>query len=161
MSLFGWFKNIAEEKPLAPQSSALSSSSATATVGAIHENKTIHGLDFVSAIEAHRNWKIRLKDYINGVSHEHLDHTVICRDNQCALGKWIHSDAAVFVSHLPAFHELKTTHAKFHLAAGEIVEAVSKNQKDKALNLLNEGEYNTHSSRTQTQIARLFVQING
>lgn len=161
MSLFGWFKSMAEEKTLAPQDAARVSGATSGTVGAIHENKTIHGLDFVSAIEAHRNWKVRLKDHIDGVSHEHLDHTVICRDNQCALGKWIYSDAAVFVSHLPAFHELKTTHAKFHLAAGEIVEAVSKNQKEKALTLLSEGEYNAYSSRTQTQIARLFVQING
>ncbi len=160
MSLFGWFKNIAEEKTLAPQDSALSSST-SATVGAIHETKMVHGLDFVGAIEAHRNWKVRLKNHISGISHEHLDHTVICQDNQCALGKWIYSDAAVFVSHLPSFHELKDSHAKFHISAGEIVEAVSKKQSEKALKLLNEGEYNTHSSRTQTQIARLFVQING
>lgn len=46
--------------------------------------------DFDNAVEAHRAWKVKLRHAI--AAKEHLDAATICKDDQCALGKWLHGD---------------------------------------------------------------------
>jgi Chemoreceptor zinc-binding domain len=129
--------------------------------GGIKETANLRGLDFAAAIEAHRKWKTRLTEYINGNSTERLDHHVICQDNQCALGKWIYGEGMTFVSHIPVFHDMKASHALFHIQAGRIVELVKDDEKEKALDLLDKGQFSFHSNKVQTQLAKLFVEIHG
>lgn len=78
-------------------------------------------MNFEEAITAHQRWKTRLRVLIDGKSTETLDPKVVCRDDQCELGKWIHGDGGKAMGAKPEFGEMKTTHAAFHVVAGNVV----------------------------------------
>lgn len=90
-----------------------------------------------SALNAHAQWKIRLKDAIEqGQSEFKVD--VVKKDNECQFGKWLHS--------LPEsdrqtedYQKIKTLHAEFHKTAGEILELAVTGQKDEAVKKLEHG----------------------
>jgi hypothetical protein len=81
-------------------------------------------IDLMKAVEAHINWKLRLQNYMNGTSAENLDPMVICRDDQCELGKWIHGPATDHFHGVEAFHDLRADHAQFHYVAANVVKHV-------------------------------------
>lgn len=116
-------------------------------------------LNFMGAIEAHVRWKIRLEAYINGTSEEHLDPEVICRDDQCILGKWIYGGGGEKFGNHPLFPDLKRTHAHFHRCAGDIVRTVDAGQPEKAREMLCAGDYARHSHRIKSELARLSLEL--
>lgn len=146
MGLLTWVKALGTKKPIAQTGNI--------------EQMQLQGLDVSAAIAAHRNWKIRLESYVKGTSTEQLDHAVICKDNNCALGKWIYSDSCVTMSDIGVFQELKEIHAKFHIAAGKIVELTDSGEHEMALLELERGEYPRHSARVQTKLASLFQHFS-
>jgi hypothetical protein len=77
-------------------------------------------MDLDHAIEAHRQWKVRLRMFINGTSAERLDPAAVAKDNQCDLGKWIHGPATAYASR-PCYVALKGAHAEFHASAARVV----------------------------------------
>lgn len=156
MGLFDWFSALSKGDEKSAQLAI-----SKPQLGAIKENSVIEGLDFVAAIEAHRKWKERLADYVLGTSTEVLDHSVICRDDQCALGKWIYSSGATFTGHLPLFHQLKAKHAQFHISASQVVEHVQHDQKDLAISLLMEGEFAKNSRDVQSLLSKLYMEMKG
>lgn len=97
-------------------------------------------IDLSKAVEAHIHWKLRLQQYVEGKSSETLDAMVICRDDQCELGKWIHGPATSHFHGAEAFHELRADHAQFHYVAGNVVQKVQANDRPAADALLK-GEY--------------------
>lgn len=127
--------------------------------GIIKEDAVIDGLDFVAAIEAHRKWKERLTAYVEGTSTEKLDYTAIGRDDQCALGKWIHSSGSALMADLSIFHQLKAKHAQFHVTASRVVELVQKNDRDSAQELLIGDEYSKTSIEVQMLISKLYGRM--
>ncbi|MFA5530831.1 MAG: CZB domain-containing protein [Thiohalomonadaceae bacterium] len=117
-------------------------------------------IDFFTAIEAHVRWKIRLEAYIAGTSEEKLDPDTVARDDQCALGKWIHSSGgARFGSH-PKFPELRDIHAQFHRCAGEVIRAIDRGEIDTARESLAKGEYARYSQRIKAELARLALELD-
>lgn len=103
-------------------------------------------INIMEAINAHILWKIRLEKYLDGTSEENLDPMVICRDDQCKLGKWIHGPA------LKYFHDddetlkvLRSDHAHFHVTAAKVVTSVQQNN-NAAAEAIMDGEY-TKASR--------------
>lgn len=132
-----------------------------AQVGGIKDDAVVQGLDFIAAIEAHRKWKERLAEYAQGISKEKLDHAVICRDDQCALGKWIYTSGQTFTGHLPLFHQLKAKHAQFHISAAYIVEKVQKGHKEEAVDMLLEGDFSRNSRDVQTLLSKLYMEMKG
>ncbi len=78
-------------------------------------------MNFEDAISAHQKWKTRLRMHIDGKSNEALDPAQVCKDNQCDLGKWIHTEGARTMAAKPEFGEVKATHAHFHTVAGEVL----------------------------------------
>jgi hypothetical protein len=52
-------------------------------------------------------WKGRLQNYVDGTSKEQLDPMIICRDDQCALGKWIHGPALQYFCDGEGFYKLR------------------------------------------------------
>jgi len=153
MGLFDWFKALSggDEKSAASASASLT--------GAIKEEAAIKGLDFVAAIEAHRKWKDRLAAYVDGTSGEKLDQGVICRDDQCTLGKWIYGEGLAQTGNLPTFHQVKAKHAEFHVNAGQVVEAVQSGHQDNAHKMLHEGSFAKSSRDVQTLLSRLYLEI--
>jgi methyl-accepting chemotaxis protein len=106
-------------------------------------------INILDAINAHVKWKVRLQDYLNGASTEVLDPMVICRDDQCVLGKWIHGPAMKHFHEHQAYHTLRADHAQFHFIAGNVVKKVQ--EKDRAAaDALMENEY-AHTSRKVIQ----------
>jgi len=106
-------------------------------------------ISIMDAITAHIKWKVRLQDYLNGTSTEQLDPMVICRDDQCALGKWIHGPALKHFHEHQAFHKLRADHAQFHFVAGTVVKKAQENDRTGA-NALMENDY-AHASHKVVQ----------
>ncbi len=116
-------------------------------------------LNFMGAIEAHVRWKVRLEAYINGTNQEHLDPDVVCRDDQCVLGKWIYGSGGEKYGNHPMFPVLKQTHMNFHRSAGDIIRTVDAGDREKARTMLNSGDYARHSHRVKSDLARLSIEL--
>ncbi|MCM2280031.1 MAG: CZB domain-containing protein [Oligoflexia bacterium] len=111
-------------------------------------------MDFDGAIQAHVDWKLKLRGYI-GKPDGALKAAVIEKDNECALGKWLYSEGARFSS-LKEFGELKTIHAKFHKCAAEVVRKADAKDAKGAESLLASGsEYASISNQVVVLIRQL------
>lgn len=112
--------------------------------------------DFNSAIQAHIDWKMKLTNYIAKPDGT-LDSKVVCKDNNCALGKWIHGAGSEHRDSNPTvFDSLKSSHAEFHRTAGEVVELANAGRKKEALVLVSPtGQYGAVSKRTVGLIEKL------
>jgi Chemoreceptor zinc-binding domain len=104
------------------------------------------GFDIESAILAHENWKFRLSNYIAGTSEEDLRPEVVCLDNRCDLGKWLHGAGAVSFGHFKPFSMLVARHQYFHTAASSVVALSQAKDNQKALNVLD-GTYHNASQQ--------------
>jgi hypothetical protein len=90
--------------------------------------KTIRAeVNIIECIDAHMKWKGRLQSYLDGTSKEQLDPMIICRDDQCVLGKWIHGPALQYFHDDEGFHKLRSDHANFHFVAGSVVKKAQEN----------------------------------
>lgn len=107
------------------------------------------------AITAHVNWKVRLQKYVDGQSDEKLDPMVICRDDQCDLGKWIHGPATKRFHDDHSFHELRSDHAQFHYVAANVVRYMQEGDQAGARALLK-GEY----SRVSHHVMMLLNELS-
>ncbi|MCE5180833.1 MAG: CZB domain-containing protein [Betaproteobacteria bacterium] len=110
-------------------------------------------MHFDDAIAAHINWKLRLSRYIDGTLNEKLDSATVCKDNLCALGKWIYGDGEKYKS-APHFESLVARHAKFHLCAADVVKKVDADDKAGAKSLLA-GDFAAISRETVSAIMEL------
>jgi len=115
-------------------------------------------INIMDAINAHVLWKIRLEKYLNGTSEETLDPKVICRDDQCKLGKWIHGPGLKHFHNDDGFMTLRDDHAQFHLIASNVVTKVQENDTDTARELL-EGEYLKTSHKVVHDLTELNKQL--
>ena len=118
------------------------------------KKEIVEEINLIKAAQAHIGWKMRLQKYLDGTSGEKLDSEVVCRDDQCKLGTWIHGSARNHFSGEEAFHCLIADHALFHQHAGEIVRHVQLNQHDKA-HALMEGEYKHVSHKVVMALTEL------
>lgn len=176
MGLFDWMKGKRAEPAqgksasadvataslkLVPPSAPVQAPAPAALQGAVQESdQSAGGLDFASAIQAHRNWKNRLGKYLSDESDEKLNYRVICRDDQCVLGKWINGQGADDFGHLPSFGELKVSHGQFHLAAGRIVQMHDDKQTEEAQQLLRHGDYSRHSIKVMGLLSSLYIEVS-
>lgn len=103
-------------------------------------------IDIDTAIAAHENWKLRLQNYLNGNSTETLQPEVICLDDRCDLGKWLHGPGGQRLGKYPAFSVLVARHKYFHVQASNVVALAQTNDKAKATQTL-EGSYRHASSQ--------------
>ena len=148
MSALDWFKRI-----LGQPGEAAAPPPADASM-------ELAGLNFMTAIEAHIKWKSRLESYIQGTSSEELKGEVICRDDQCPLGKWIYSTGGERFGTIDTFGDMKGHHALFHQCAGRIVETAQAGNKDEAMRLLQYGDYVRASEQVKRLLAKLYVRLN-
>lgn len=87
--------------------------------------RTLEEFDIDAAIASHHNWKYRLFAYLNNESNEDMSPEVICFDDRCALGRWIHGSGKANLGTYPGFTALMGHHKMFHYAASSVV-ALSK-----------------------------------
>lgn len=77
-------------------------------------------IDLDTAIASHENWKLRLQNMLDGKSSEVLRPEIICLDNRCDLGKWLHGTGGQKLGHYPAFQILIARHKNFHVQASTV-----------------------------------------
>lgn len=106
-------------------------------------------IDFYDTISAHIAWKKRLGEYIEGTG-ETLDSEEVCRDDRCALGRWIYAHEASFKT-VPEYKQMRILHANFHQCAGDVIRLADQHQKEKAIALLS-GEYSAISHQVKKSI---------
>lgn len=93
--------------------------------------------DFDTAIDAHRQWKVKLR---KAIAHEEtLDADTICRDDVCPLGQWIHSEDCRQWKARTEFHELISQHAEFHKAAADVARRINDQNYDEAKRMIRSG----------------------
>lgn len=97
-------------------------------------------INITDAINAHMQWKGRLQRCLDGTSDERLDPMMVCRDDQCSLGKWIHGPAVDHFHGDEDFNALRSDHAHFHYVASNVVLKAQQNDHSNAMVLFN-GEY--------------------
>jgi hypothetical protein len=148
VSALNWFKRI------------LGQQSEVAAQPPVETSAELAGLNFMTAIEAHIKWKGRLESYIDGTSDEDLKVEVICRDDQCPLGKWIYGTGGERFGTIETFGEMKGQHALFHQCAGRVVETAQAGKKDEARRLLQYGDYVRASEQVKRLLAKLYVRLN-
>jgi len=78
-------------------------------------------MDFDILINQHLNWKSLVESLFDDDNCNILNPTTIAKDNDCDLGKWIHSAETGILSSNEAFQQLKKAHKSFHLYAGKII----------------------------------------
>lgn len=101
-------------------------------------------LDIQAAQMAHENWKVRLQAYLDGKSTEKFSPEVICFDDRCDLGKWIHGEAQQRMGKYPGFTALVGHHKMFHYAASNVVSQFQSGHADAARKTLD-GVFSHHS----------------
>jgi methyl-accepting chemotaxis protein len=109
--------------------------------------------DFDKAIEAHRQWKVRLRKAI--AEHTQLDADTICRDDQCPLGKWIHGPGGAQWGSRPTFVALVGKHAEFHQVAGGVARKINGGQLAEAERLIGSG---SQFALVSTEVATILTK---
>lgn len=156
MGLLDWFRQVAQEKPVGSNAASIAPALAVADDGSAE----LGGLNFKTAVDAHMKWKVRLEDYINGASNEELKVEIICRDDQCPLGKWIYGRGGSEFGHTETYLDVKDHHANFHRCAGNVLQTAKSGLKEKALEMLHQGDYARASESVKRMLARLFVLVS-
>ncbi|PRC92906.1 CZB domain-containing protein [Solimicrobium silvestre] len=118
------------------------------------QEKVARDLDVKSAVLAHENWKLRLTAYLSDQSTENLRPEVICFDDRCDLGKWLHGDAKQCFGDHPRFQSLVGEHKNFHYHASNVVSLKMQGKKEKAELLLN-SEFQKCSERVISMLNEL------
>jgi hypothetical protein len=110
-------------------------------------------MNFDDAINAHTKWKVRLRMCIDGT--EKLDPAVVCKDNQCDLGKWIYGEGAKY-NKAASYSTLKAEHANFHKCAADVVTKANAGKKAEAEALLGPtGNFAKASQATVSAIMKM------
>ena len=117
-------------------------------------------LNIYQAVEAHLAWKRRLDQYLAGESAEDLKPGIICQDNLCVLGKWIHGPGKTQLGNYPIFAQLVDEHAKFHYHASKVVEAHQAGNHALAAKLLHE-DFLKQSKKTVGCLTKLHAEVEG
>ena len=106
------------------------------------------------AIKAHSDWKVKLRGAI--ASQTQLDSALIAKDDQCALGKWLHGDSKAQFGMLASHRECMRLHAAFHKCAGKVAAVINAGEFSKAEGMLNSGtEYALASNAVVIAIGAL------
>lgn len=120
-----------------------------------------YAFDFKTAISAHLGWRGKLNLYLKAPDGS-LKQEVVCLDNQCALGGWLHGDGQKFHDKSPStYKDLVDSHAKFHQYAGEIVHLINSGNKEKAIDALSpKSKYCSTSKSTVALIKKLQNELS-
>lgn len=122
---------------------------------------TDEAFNVLEVINAHVQWKTHLENYLNGTSEEKFDPRVICRDDECKLGIWIHGPALkLFNADDVLFKTLCEDHAQFHAIACKVVENMQANNRAAAQALM-QGEYSQISHKVVHDLTVLKKHLVG
>ncbi len=111
-------------------------------------------MDLNEAIKAHSDWKMKLRGAIS--QQAQLDSATIAKDDQCALGKWLHGESKNQYGMLSSHRECMRLHAIFHKTASKVSVAINARDFAKAEAMLSPGtEYALASNAVVVAIGAL------
>lgn len=126
--------------------------------------RAAEGLDVEAELAAHRLWKEQLLTQLTGrpgrppsEQYVRLDRDLVCRDDICPLGQWIHGRGRARLGAFPGFSDLLAHHRMFHHVAGNILTLDAAGKKVDALRMLDE-QLEDYSARVTADL-RLLQQI--
>lgn len=115
-------------------------------------------MNFDDAINAHAAWKMKLSSYIRNPD-DSLDPDVVCKDDQCILGKWIHGEGASYSAN-NEYGMLKAAHASFHKEAADIIRRAKKGEKvTDEVSLGAKSKFAEYSNQIVTHIRTLRAKV--
>lgn len=117
-------------------------------------------VNLYDAVLAHKAWKKRLFELLEGRSTEKLDPAKIGVDHLCVLGKWIHAEGKADYGKLPEFVTLVEEHAIFHQRAASVVETYQAGKTEQAMEILT-GSFEDQSRKTVKCLTRLNAAVTG
>ncbi|MBI5546162.1 MAG: CZB domain-containing protein [Deltaproteobacteria bacterium] len=91
-----------------------------------------------AAIDAHAKWFVRLRVAIEKKSSEFAPGKVSL-DNACDFGKWLYGSFPPHLKASPAYLEIRSLHASFHVAAAKVLELALAGKAQEALKALEPG----------------------
>lgn len=109
--------------------------------------------NFDQAIDAHRQWKVRLRQAIS--EHARLDAETICRDDRCVLGRWLYGEGGQRWGSRPTFRNLLERHAEFHQEAGKVARQINAGMYEDAERLIGSG---SRFAGVSTEVSTLLTQ---
>lgn len=101
-------------------------------------------MDLTQAIQAHTEWKLKLRTAI--ARDETLDVAKISADDCCPLGTWLHGEAKSKFAHLGSYTKCVANHAAFHKEAGKVAQRVNMKRFAEAEEMLHAGSAFAHAS---------------
>ncbi|WP_333709025.1 methyl-accepting chemotaxis protein [Tepidimonas ignava] len=110
----------------------------------------VQGLDIDAIIDAHRQWKVKLRDAIENQATVDVD--TLRRDDCCALGKWIYGEGRNRFGHAPRFAELIERHEHFHQVAAGVGEMVNQKRYREAEDAIAPGTPFAQATRGVVQV---------
>jgi hypothetical protein len=108
-------KNGSKNSPAAPSKSASNEIEDSAAAAMLAE------IDIDTAIAAHENWKLRLNNVLKGTSTEQLSPEIVCLDDRCDLGKWLHGPGGQRLAQYQMYPILVARHKYFHVQASTVL----------------------------------------
>jgi hypothetical protein len=97
-------------------------------------------MNFDEAIQVHAAWKVVLSTYLRRIDGT-LKAAEARVDNRCALGRWLHGEGKKYSS-TAEYQILVSEHARFHRAAGEVIDKANSGQAMNADRILHfDSEY--------------------
>lgn len=93
-------------------------------------------LDIHQAIAAHERWKLLLEQVLDGAACDDLDPELVCQDDRCDLGKWLHGPGRERLGKYPAFTLLVSKHKYFHHQAAQVLGEAQAGRREEADRLL-------------------------
>ena len=103
----------------------------------------VEGVDVDAVIDAHRQWKVKLRQAIEDGSQ--VDVKTLSRDDCCALGQWIYGDGQRLAQR-PNFVDLVGRHQHFHQVAGEVGSLINQKRMREAEDALAPGTAFAHAT---------------
>ena len=110
----------------------------------------VQGLDVDGIIDAHRQWKVKLRDAIE--NHATVDTDTLRRDDCCALGKWIYGHGRQRFGTQPRFVELIERHKHFHQVAAGVGELINQRRWREAEDAIAPGTPFSEATRGVVQV---------
>ncbi|GAB1393103.1 hypothetical protein MASR1M60_12660 [Rhodocyclaceae bacterium] len=104
------------------------------------------------AIEAHAQWKTRLRQCMSDHS-KCADPATVEKDNICGLGQWIYGDGRKLARE-PMFEQLRVDHAAFHKTAAKIIRAIQADRANEAQKMMD-GEYGDIAGKVIGGLSRM------
>lgn len=97
-------------------------------------------MNFDEAIQVHAAWKIKLSTYLRKKDGS-LKAAEARVDNRCELGRWLYGEGKKYSS-TAEYQMLIGEHARFHRAAGEVIDRANSGQELNADRILHyDSEY--------------------